>query len=128
VKIGIVHSYYSNAHKSGENNVVDAQIELFLHEGHELRVFTTSSFEKIRQPFYRFSAGINVIVGSGDDPQPIFDDFKPDIILAHNLFPNIGTGWLRKFGSITYSFNKTNRRNSFICVIFIQYKIIFFGK
>ncbi len=129
MKIGIVHSYYADLAKSGENNVVDAQIKVLINKGHELQVFTSSSIEKSKNPLYKFRAGINVVAGVGDNPQEVLEIFNPDVILSHNLFPNISNGWLRKFGHKTFSFKHNYRdicasgnlyRNANICVLCVS--------
>ncbi len=129
MKIGIIHSYYSNLGKSGENNVVDAQIEVLLNMGHQLQIFSSSSLEKSSNSLYKFRSGVNVLAGIGDDPQEALETFKPDVILSHNLFPNISTGWLRKFGHKTFSFKHNYRdicasgnlyRNANVCVLCVN--------
>jgi glycosyltransferase involved in cell wall biosynthesis len=109
VKIAIIHSYYANGSSSGENNVVDGQVEVLTKQGHELEIFSSSSFEKESKLLYKVRAGINVVTGQGDDPLPALNKFKPDVVVSHNLFPNIATGWLRKFGDQTYSYKHNYR-------------------
>jgi len=129
VKIAIIHSYYSNLDKSGENNVVDAQIEVLRNRGHELQVIASSSQGKTQDSLYKLRAGLNVIAGLGDNPQAALDIFNPDAIISHNLFPNIGMGWLRKFGHKTYSFKHNYRdicasgnlyRDSKVCFLCVE--------
>jgi hypothetical protein len=39
---------------------------------------------------------VTVATGSGSGPSPLKDleEFRPDVVHVHNLFPNWGTGWL----------------------------------
>ena len=94
-----------------------------------MRIFSSSSLEKESQPFFKIRAGINVIAGFGDNPVPELERFNPDVVLSHNLFPNISTGWLREFGEITFSFKHNYRdicaagtlyRNKKICLACVE--------
>jgi len=119
MKICIIHSYYADQDRSGENNVVGAQISVLTEIGHEVMVFSNSTVEEQQRRFFHLRAATNVIFGAGDNPQKNLDEFKPDVILMHNLFPNLSTKWLEKYGPITYSF-KHNYRD--VCASAILYR------
>ena len=119
MKICVIHSYYTDLDRSGENNVVDAQISVLTEMGHEVMVFSNSTVEEQKHKFFQLRAAANVIFGSGNNPERNLDKFKPDAILMHNLFPNLSTRWLEKYGHITYSF-KHNYRD--ICASAILYR------
>jgi glycosyltransferase involved in cell wall biosynthesis len=99
------------------------------NKGHELQIFSSSSQGREEQSSYKIQAGIQVLLGLGDDPQPTLDRFNPEVIFSHNLFPNIGSGWLRKFGGKTYSFKHNYRdicasgnlyRNGNVCFLCLK--------
>ena len=119
MKICIIHSYYADQDRSGENNVVGAQISVLTEIGHEVMVFSNSTVEEQKRRFFHLRAATNVIFGAGVNPQKNLDEFKPDVILMHNLFPNLSTKWLEKYGPITYSF-KHNYRD--VCASAILYR------
>jgi len=119
MKICVIHSYYADLDRSGENNVVDAQISVLTEMGHDVMIFSNSTVEEQKRKFFHLRAAANVIFGEGNNPEKNLDEFKPDVILMHNLFPNLSTKWLEKYGPITYSF-KHNYRD--ICASAILYR------
>ena len=125
MRVGIVHSYYRNLERSGENNVVDAQIRVLKSQGHEVALFSSKYSEERWQVISRIRAGGNVLFGLGDDPTDFLRKFDPEVILMHNLFPNISTNWLEEFGKITFAFKHNYRdvcasanlyRNGSVCL------------
>lgn len=92
MKIALVHSYYSRRQPSGENAVVDAQLDALRRRGHEVRLFAEHTDDYDQDRLYPLRAGFRTITGRG--PGPAVSDFEPDIVSVHNLFPNFGTAWL----------------------------------
>ena len=129
MRIAIVHSYYSNLEQSGENNVVDSQVAFLTKMGHQVALYSSFTIEKQKSRFYQLRAGFNVLLGVGDDPEEYLTKFCPDIVLMHNLYPNISSSWLRKFGPITFAFKHNYRdvcasgnlyRNGSICLLCVE--------
>jgi len=125
MKISIIHSYYAELGNSGENNVVDAQISVLMAMGHQVMIYSNSTVDEQKSKLFQLRAASNVIFGIGNNPEKDLDKFQPDVILMHNLFPNISTKWLEKYGPITYSFKHNYRdicasanlyRNKSICL------------
>ena len=125
MRFGIVHSYYRNLEKSGENNVVDAQIKVLKSKGHDVAIFASKYPEDKWPVSSMIRTGRNVVFGLGDNPAESLREFNPEAILLHNLFPNISSNWLEEFGEITFSFKHNYRdvcasanlyRNGSICM------------
>lgn len=94
MKVALVHSYYSSRQPSGENVVVDAQAAALRDHGVDVRVMAARTDDLERRPGYKFRSALNVAVGRGLSPLKELEDFNPDVVHVHNLFPNWGTGWL----------------------------------
>ncbi len=96
MKIAIVHSFYRSSSPSGENLTVLAQANLLKEFGYDVKIFGVHSddinfIDKIRLPW-------NVAFFKGVSLREEIMQFEPDIVHVHNLFPNIGYGWLAKMG------------------------------
>ncbi|WP_172604353.1 glycosyltransferase family 4 protein [Kocuria rosea] len=101
MKIAIVHSYYTDAEPSGENFTVDMQVDALTQAGHEVRVVSARTDDLSDRPFYRSRTAVNVATGHGKSPLHELQEFGPDIVHVHNLFPNYATNWLRQWpGSV----------------------------
>jgi len=109
MRIAMIHSYYRDLEKSGENNVVDSQISFLKKMGNEVGLFASSSLDNQESRFYELRASANVIFGIGDNPYKFLQEFDPDVIFMHNLFPNISTKWLHEFGERTFVFKHNYR-------------------
>lgn len=97
MKIALVHSYYSSRQPSGENVVVDAQAKALRDYGFDVRVIATRTDELEGKRGYKLSTAVNVATGKGASPLRELNDFAPDIVHVHNLFPNWGTYWLNQW-------------------------------
>jgi glycosyltransferase involved in cell wall biosynthesis len=95
MKVAVVHSYYSGDTPSGENAVVDMQVAALREAGHTVRLLSVRTDELRNRRFYTLESAANVALGLGYDPLPELLAYKPDVVHVHNLFPNIGTAWLR---------------------------------
>ena len=90
MKIIVVHNYYGSSSPSGENIVVDSEIELLKRRGHDVKVFDRRS-DELR------SKGIwGMLIGAILTPWNPFArkslaclvaKFEPDIVHVHNVFP-----------------------------------------
>lgn len=94
MRIALVHSYYSSRVPSGENNVVDAQVEVLRAAGHDVLVVAQSTDERLKRRRYPIEAALNAATGIGPSPLDEVRAFDPDIVHVHNLFPNFGRRWL----------------------------------
>jgi glycosyltransferase involved in cell wall biosynthesis len=97
MKVALVHSYYSSRQPSGENVVVDSQAAALRDHGVEVRVVAARTDELENVPGYKFRSAVNVVAGRGLSPVTELEEFAPDIVHVHNLFPNWGTEWLAEW-------------------------------
>ena len=97
MRIGLVHSYYSTRAPSGENNVVDAQAEVLRGAGHDVLVVAQSTDSRLRRRSYPVEAALTVATGWGPSPLGALEEFGPDVVHVHNLFPNFGRRWLQDY-------------------------------
>lgn len=95
MKIAVVHNYHSSESPSGENVVVDAEIAALRSAGIKVHVASLRNDDFRQTLLGRPRAAITAATGLGISPVPMFDDFEPDIIHCHNLFPHFGTRWAR---------------------------------
>lgn len=95
MKIAVVHSFYSGAVPSGENNVVELQVDALRSSGHEVELVDVRTDELSNAPLYKLRTALNIISGRGESPLERLTNFSPDVVHVHNLFPNYSTHWLR---------------------------------
>ncbi len=96
MRIAVVHSFYKSDKPSGENVVVADQVEALTRAGHEVRLFAKYTDNEATQALYPLKAAIRTAGQRGADPQGL-GSFGPDIVHVHNLFPNWGAQWLKKY-------------------------------
>jgi glycosyltransferase involved in cell wall biosynthesis len=94
MRIAVVHSYYSSRQPSGENVVVDAQVEALQSAGHDVLLVARRTDDVESERFYAVRAGFSVASGIGPSPTDALARFAPDIVHVHNLFPNWAWRWL----------------------------------
>ena len=111
-RIAIVHSFYSSRVPSGENTVVETQLRALLRCGHKVELFAAHTDELEQRPLYRLSSSLRVSLGVGRSPLPELEDFAPEVIHVHNLFPNWGSRWV---GSLETPFVATLHNFQTIC-------------
>jgi glycosyltransferase involved in cell wall biosynthesis len=92
----MVHSFYSSAQPSGENVVVLNEVDALRRAGHEVALFAAHTDELEGEVFYKLRSGMRVATGYGSNPLKAINDFSPDIVHVHNLFPNYGNRWVRQ--------------------------------
>ena len=95
MRIAVVHSFYSSSQPSGENRVVEDQVALLRDAGHEVLLVARHTDEESERSLYAVRAAGWVATGRGGDPTAQLRAFAPDIVHVHNLFPNIGTRWMK---------------------------------
>lgn len=96
MRIALVHSYYSRAQPSGENNIVDLEADLLRERGHAVLLISRETDKEAHSPAYPFRAAMRVSTGRGDNPLTEINSFHPDVVHIHNLIPNFGHRWVRK--------------------------------
>jgi glycosyltransferase involved in cell wall biosynthesis len=98
VRIGILHSFYQSSIPSGENLVVQLQAEALANAGHEVRIIGRNSDDFLEDRMYALKAALTVATGRGPSPLREIEEFQPDIVHVHNLFPNWSTSWVKEVG------------------------------
>ncbi|ABG97222.1 probable glycosyltransferase [Rhodococcus jostii RHA1] len=101
MKVALVHSFYTSAQPSGENTVVQAQAEALRRAGHEVYLIARHTDVEAAKPLYKARALFSAAHLTGPDPGPALDEFEPEVVHVHNLFPNWGTSWLDRWGQRT---------------------------
>jgi len=96
LRIVVVHSYYSSRQPSGENVVVDLQVEALRRAGHDVTVVARLTDELEQSRLYPLRAGLRAATGRGDSPLVEIEACEPDVVHVHNLFPNMGRRWLHR--------------------------------
>lgn len=97
LRVAVVHSYYSDRMPSGENVVVDLQVQALRRAGHEVEVFAVHQNEVEQGRLYTAKAAFRAGTNRGRGPAVELEDFGPDVVHVHNLFPNFGRTWTSRF-------------------------------
>lgn len=97
MRIAVVHSYYTSLQPSGENVVVDAQIDAMRSRGVEVTEISLNTDVLRQQKLYKVRAAVDVATGHGRSPLEELSRLQPDVVHVHNLFPNWGTRWLNRW-------------------------------
>lgn len=95
MKVALVHSFYAAATPSGENTVVQMQVDELRRSGHDVQLFDVRTDDLADWPLYKLTTAFNVATGGGANPLPSIRKFNPDVVHVHNLFPNFSTSWLQ---------------------------------
>lgn len=96
-RIAFVHSFYGSGNPSGENRAAMVQLEALRSAGHEVHLVAAHTDDLSRAPLYPLRAAITVATGHGRSPLAVLRQLRPDIVHVHNLFPNFGRSWLRRW-------------------------------
>ncbi|HEY6795145.1 MAG TPA: glycosyltransferase, partial [Kineosporiaceae bacterium] len=94
MRVCVVHSYYSSSQPSGENTVVDLQVRTLRRLGHEVHLIAYRTDDLSRSRTYPLTSATRVATGRGGSPLRQLERLAPDVVHVHNLFPNVGAGWL----------------------------------
>lgn len=101
MKIILSHNYYGSSSPSGENQVVEAEMELLLKHGHNLKMHTRHSDD------IRSQGIIGSIRGALSTPWNPYEfrninekvrNFKPDLVHVHNTFPLLSPAIFHSIG------------------------------
>jgi glycosyltransferase involved in cell wall biosynthesis len=101
MRIAVVHSFYSAAQPSGENNVVLDQVAQLRRAGHDVSLVDRRTDDLSIGRAYPLRAALTVATGRGASPSETLRELRPDVIHLHNTFPNWGTAWLREWAPRT---------------------------
>lgn len=101
MKVAVIHSFYSSRVPSGENSVVLSQVSALQQAGHDVLLISRHTDIEAEANFYKFHAFLSAANISGASPHEALEQFRPDIVHVHNLFPNWGSNWLIKWGGQT---------------------------
>ena len=99
MRIAVVHSYYSNRMPSGENVVVDLQVNALRRAGHDVRVISRRQEDVERSRTYPVSAALRAATNRGWGAHGKIGDFDPAIVHVNNLFRNFGRSWAERYPS-----------------------------
>lgn len=98
VRIALLHSFYTAAVSSGENTVVEAQVEALARAGHDVVLIGRhTDLDQQHLSMYPVRAAWRTLTSHGPDPTPLLERFQPDVVHIHNTVPNIGLQWLSKW-------------------------------
>jgi len=95
MRIAIIQSEYRGGSLSGENQMVKYSANILNSYGYKVKTIKVSSEQSEQIYSYKLKTALHVSLGNGTDISGELDDFKPDLILSHNTFPNIGSAWMK---------------------------------
>ena len=95
MRILLIHSFYRPGQPSGENDVVLNQRDLLQSQGYDVEIWGPTSPSEMGLA-QKVAKGLQVSVGKGRDPLPYIQEFQPNLIHIHNLFPNVSVKWLEQ--------------------------------
>ncbi|GAA1476855.1 glycosyltransferase [Nocardioides aestuarii] len=101
MRIAVVHSFYSTRQPSGENAVVEDQVQALEEAGHDVLLVARRTDDLETGRHYGARAALRVASGRGGSPERELTEFAPDVVHLHNTFPNMGTAWLGNWGRRT---------------------------
>lgn len=96
MRIALVHNFHSEATPSGENVVVDSEIDALRQAGHDVRIVGVRNDDIAAKPLHMLRGAVTVASGFGISPLGPLAEFQPDVVHVHNLFPHLGRRWLRR--------------------------------
>jgi glycosyltransferase involved in cell wall biosynthesis len=96
LRIAVVHSYYRSDQPSGENALVDAQVEALRRNGHDVVLVAADSDQATSwSRLGPVRAAARVATGAGRGVRGrLPDGWEPDVVHVHNTFPNLGRRWV----------------------------------
>ena len=87
MKILVVHNRYH--YRGGEDTVVDAEVALLRQHGHQVSLYTRDNRELETMNFREAAVGVLWSRQTQEDIRRIHEEFRPELIHAHNTFPLI---------------------------------------
>jgi glycosyltransferase involved in cell wall biosynthesis len=101
MRIAVVHSFYTRAQPSGENNVVLDQVAQLERAGHNVSLIARHTDDLSFGRAYPLRAALTLLTGRGASPDATLRRLRPDVVHVHNTFPNWGTAWLHDWAPRT---------------------------
>lgn len=101
MKVLLVHNFYGSTAPSGENLVFEAEKALLEKMGHTVLTYTRHSDEIRRQGMLGAIKGALAVPWnpfSATKILKVLDEFKPDVVHAHNTFPLISPSVFHAIG------------------------------
>lgn len=111
MKIAVIHSFYSSESPSGENSVVEAQVEALRSEGHDVALLRKDTDHESEGMFYAAKAALAAANVYGPSASRQLESFNPDVVHVHNLFPQLGSNWLKQWGLEPFQLCTTTDRS-----------------
>jgi glycosyltransferase involved in cell wall biosynthesis len=98
MRVLVIHSRYLSGSVSGENRVVEDEVELLRNGGHDVHTWTPSVTES---GFGLVRRGIDAVWSRSavDQIRSLVRDQQPDVVHCHNLFPALSPAVLRAVGA-----------------------------
>ncbi len=97
MRIAVVHSFYASSQPSGENVVVNAQVDALRRAGHDVHLIATRTDNLKSQRGYAVRSAARIATGRGANPLHNIERLAPDVVHVHNLFPNFGASWMYRW-------------------------------
>lgn len=94
MRIAVVHNFYRTVLPSGENRVVQHQVDGLRALGHEVLLVRADSDTMSDSPLRLVRTAVDVARHAGRDPSDELLRFAPDVVHVHNLFPAFSYRWL----------------------------------
>jgi glycosyltransferase involved in cell wall biosynthesis len=94
LRVALVHSYYSSQQPSGENIQVDTELVALRRAGVDAHMIGARTDDLEGERGYRLRTAARVASRRGRSPLVELQDFAPDVVHVHNLFPNFGRTWV----------------------------------
>jgi glycosyltransferase involved in cell wall biosynthesis len=95
MRIALVHNSHSASVPSGEDVVVASEVQALAAAGHEVLQVGVGNDAMAARPLHMVRGAWTVATGRGLSPLASLQEFQPDVVHVHNLFPYIGQRWLR---------------------------------
>lgn len=99
MRIALVHSFYRSAVPSGENTAVLLQQKALAEAGHEVLVVADRSDRLARDPVSQLRAGFRIATNIGRSPLDELNNFRPDLVHVHNVFPSWTEAWFENINA-----------------------------
>ena len=96
MRITLVHSYYSSGSSSGENLVVDGQVNLLTRAGFRVNLVVRDTDSMALAKLYKVQSAFRVAYGHDSEGTRLVKyASSEEALVLNNLFPNFGTRWIQ---------------------------------
>lgn len=96
MRVMVIASLYSSGTPSGENLFVQNMIKTFKKKKLDSQFFIRDTGKDSNSLINKIKIALIQIFNIGNSPAKAIEQFKPDIIIISNMFPNISTRWIKK--------------------------------